>query len=135
MNECCRIKRVFTSEILVSVLFLSKANATDKVSEKATTYKLRYVGKLQEQPIFQLDIENLQKEEVYICLKDEAGYVLYSQKFSERNFTKRFQFGSDETLTKKIKMTLISKSSRQTQIFTISNVQNLVERVVVTKVY
>ena len=128
------LRSLFTSAILVSVLFISSANAAENKSEKTTPYELKYVGKLDEQPIFQLDIENAHKEDVYLRLEDEVGNVLYTSKFNEKNFSKKFQFDISEGFNTKIKMTLLSKSARQTQVFKINNVQQVVESVVVTKV-
>lgn len=127
------LKGLFTSAILVSVLFMNSANAAEENAGKASPYELKYVGKLEEQPIFQLDIANPNQEDVYMRLEDEVGNVIYTDKFNDKNFSKKFQF--DMNLgNAKIKMTLISKTSKQSQVFQINNVQKLVENVVVTKV-
>jgi hypothetical protein len=128
------LKSIFTSAILVSVLFMNVASAADKNSAKSGPYELKYVGKLHEQPIFQLDIENLPKEDVFIRLEDEVGNVLYSEKFNEKNFSKKFQFDVSEGSSTRIKMSLWSKTLKQSQVFEINNVLKLVENVVVTKV-
>lgn len=128
------LKVIFTSAILVSVLFMNSANAAEKNSGKVTPYELKYVGRLQQQPIFQLDIENLKEEDIYIKLEDEVGNVLYADKFNEKNFSKKFQFDLSEANVTKIKMSLFSKTLKQTQVFEINNVQKFVENVVVTKV-
>ena len=128
------LKSILTSAILASALFINSANAAEKNSAKATPYEFKYVGKIQEQPIFQLDVVNLQKEEVYITLTDEAGNLLYTDKFNEANFSRKFQFDLCEGVGTRIKMTLVSKSIRQSQVFEINNIQTMVENVVVTKV-
>src|SRR5436853_5744737 len=104
------VKSIFTSAILASVLFINSAKATEKVSAKETPYELKYVGKLHREPIFQLDIENLQKETVKIMLEDEAGNILYADNFNEKNFSKKFQFDISDGFSTKIKMTLNSKT-------------------------
>jgi hypothetical protein len=113
---------------------MNAANAADKKSGKATPYELKYVGRLEDQPVFQLDIENLQKEDVYLRIEDEIGNSLYNNNFNEKNFSKKFQFDISEVNGTKIRIVLISKNSRQTQVFKISNVQKVVEDIVVTKV-
>jgi hypothetical protein len=127
-------KTIFTSVMLASVLYTSVAKAEEKKSGKITPYELKYVGKVHEQPIFQLNIENTQNEDLYLSLEDEVGNILYTEKFSEKNFSKKFQFDLSQSTTTKIKMTVSTKSSRQSQVFEINNVQTLVENVVVTKV-
>ena len=126
-------KSIFTATILAFFLSTSTASAADEKTAKTAPYQLKYVGKLEDQPVFQLDIENLQKEEVIVRLEDEVGNVLYTEKFSDKNFSKRFQFDISDANGTKIKMSLLSKTVRQTQVFKISSVQQLIENVVVTK--
>ena len=126
------LKSIFSAAILVSVLFVNTARAAEDKSGKVANYELRYIGKTEGQPIFQLDIANLQKEDVYITLQDEVGNNLYTDKFSE-NFSKKFQFDISEG-SASIRMTLISKGLRKTQVFKINSVDELVQKVVVTKV-
>jgi hypothetical protein len=127
------LKSILTSAILVSVL-LTSVKGAEKKSGQTTPYELKYVGKIQEQPIFQLDIENAQKEDVYIRIEDEVGNVLYTDKFNEKSFSKKFQFDINAGISTRIKMTLFSKTIKQTQTFEINNIQKIVENVVVTKV-
>jgi hypothetical protein len=128
------LKTVFTSALMVTVLFFSTANAAEKNTGKTAPYELKYVGKIQEQPIFQLDIENPEREEMYLTIFDQAGNVLYADKFAGKTFSKKFQFEMIDGLSTKIKMTISSKSTRQSQQFEINNVQKMFEEVVVTKV-
>ena len=128
------LKSLFTSALMVSVLFLSTANAAEKNTGKTTPYELKYIGKLQEHPIFQLDVENADKEDMYVTIEDEVGNLLYTDKFTGKSFSKKFQFELTDGIGTKIKMTLSSKNSRQSQVFEINNVQKLVENVVATRV-
>jgi hypothetical protein len=127
-------KTIFTSVMLASVLYMNVAKAEEKKSGKITPYELKYVGKVHEQPIFQLNIENAQNDALYLSLEDEVGNILYTEKFNEKNFSKKFQFDLSQGTTTKIKMTVSTKSSRQSQVFEINNIQTLVQNVVVTKV-
>jgi len=126
-------KTIFTSLMLASLLHINVAKAEDKKSGKTTPYELKYVGKVHEQPTFQLNIENAQNEDLYLSLEDEVGNILYTEKFNEKNFSKKFQFDLSQGATTKIKMTVSTKSNRESQVFEINNIQTLVENVVVTK--
>ncbi|MCW3078705.1 hypothetical protein [Segetibacter sp.] len=128
------MKSIFTIVILMSGLFINVAKAAEDKPAKSANYGFKYVGQLKDQPIFQLDIENLQKEDVFLKLEDEVGNVLYNDKFSEVNFSKKFQFDISEHGSTTIKMILFSRTLKQTQVFKIENVRQLVESVVVTKV-
>jgi hypothetical protein len=127
------LKSVFTSAALVSLLFMNPAKAEEKNTGRTNNYELKYVGKLHEKPVFQLSVENPGNEEVYLTLQDEVGNFLYSNKFNEKNFSKKFQFDMNDGASTKIKMTLISKNTRKSEIFEIGTVQKFVEEVVVTK--
>lgn len=128
------LKGIFTSAILVLVLIMGGANAAEKHSGKKTPFELKYVGKVQEQPVFQLNVDNAQQEDVYLKIADESGIIIYSDRFNEKSFSKNFQFDINQGNSTRIKMTLVSKSLKETQLFEINSVAKLVENVVVTKV-
>jgi hypothetical protein len=125
-------KSIVTLAILV--LSLNVAHATETKPSKAGNYELTYVGTLSDQPVFQLDVENLQKEDMYIKLEDEVGNVLYTNKFSDANFSKKFQFDTNEGNSTRIKMFLSTKTSKVKKVFEINNVQKIIQDVVVTTV-
>lgn len=127
------LKNIFTSAILVSVLVIGSANAAERSKGKADQSELKYIGKLQEKPIFQLDVENALNETVYLTVEDEFGNVLYNSKFNEKNFSKKFQFDMNDDGLTAIKVVLSSKNMYKSQIFEISNVAKMVENVSVTK--
>lgn len=126
-------KQTIASVIFASLLFMQAAYAAEKNKGKIAPYQLTYVGKLAEQPVFQLKIENPNTEELYMTLEDEVGNVLYRDKFNEKNYSRKFQFELTSGNTTKVKMILYSKSNRQIEVFAITNVQKFVEDVVVTK--
>ncbi|MDQ6813815.1 MAG: hypothetical protein M3040_08765 [Bacteroidota bacterium] len=128
------IKAIISSVVFVLVLFSNSANAANKKAGKESAYELKYVGKFQEQPVFQLDIQNSQQEDVYITLEDEVGNLLYKDRFNQKNFSKKFQIDVSEGNGASLKMILASKGKTETQTFKINSVQKLVENVVVTRV-
>jgi len=127
------VSKIFTSLFLASILFCSAVKAGEKNSGKTNVSELKYVGKIHGQPVFQLNIDNLQQEDLYLSLEDEIGNVLYTEKFNAANYSKKFQFNLSGNSTTKIKMNLSTKTNRQTQVFEINNVQTFVEDVVVKK--
>ena len=134
-NQASKLRSIFTVAVLVCVLGInSTAVAADTKLEKSAPIEVQYVGQLDEKPVFQVNIDNEQGEEVYVRLEDEENNVLYSDKFSDKKFSKKFQFVNNELKNMNITMTLASKNERKTQVFQISNVTKVIQNVVVTKV-
>ena len=54
--------------------------------------ELKYMGKTNDQPVFQLNLNNPKASEYYISIKDESGKVLYSEKVKGENVTRNYRF-------------------------------------------
>lgn len=135
------MKNVNISNIVKSALFTT-AIALATVNTQAATAPFRgkdepvaikYLGAVGNKPIFQVEFDNAAEEELIISLKDADGTVLYTEKFDDKKFSKRFQLErTEENL--QVTLSITSKKDRQSQNFQISRNTRVVEDVTVTKV-
>ena len=129
------VRNILTSAILASVLIIStSAKASDKKIEDISPVEVKYLGQLNDQPLFQINVDNNQKEEMFVNLEDENGNILYSGKFSTSKFSRKFQFSSLDLDGTKIKLSINSNSVKKSEVFEINNETKVVTEVVVTKV-
>jgi hypothetical protein len=131
------VKKILTSVAIVCVLIVSAipsyAYTDEKKSEIVSPVEVKYLGQLNAQPVFQVNINNAKGEDLYMVLKDGDGNSLYSEKFNHKTFSRKFQFAKDDTGEMKVTMSLVSKSEKRSQEFEINKVVHVVEDVVVTK--
>ncbi len=132
------LKRIITGSVLGFMLIAgavpSTAQSVKQSTETVIPVKVTYLGRVDLQPIFQIDIDNINGNDVYVSLKDEDGSILYSDKFNDQKFSKRFRFETFDAITRKITLSLTSKKDKKTQALQFSNVLTTVEDVVVTRV-
>ncbi len=60
------------------------ANDGDKGDQKT---ELKFIGDLENQPVFQLNLQNREEDEYTVTFRDEYGNVLYSEKFKGAGLT------------------------------------------------
>ncbi len=97
--------------------------------------EVTYLGQINNQPIFQMNIDNAFEDVLYVTLRDEEGNVLYGETFTDKKISKKFQFHNQgEAKDLNVTVNLSTKSNRIVQTYRISNVSRVVRDVVVTEV-
>ena len=135
------LKNVITPAAFACMLIAASVPSTVYAGEKKKTAQLeapvviKYIGKVDAQPVYEVNIDNLQGEDIYLTLRDESGSLLYSDTFKDKKFSKRFLFNVADASDMKITLGLTSKSEKKSQILQFTNVTKTYEDVVVTKVY
>ncbi len=133
------LKSIITPAALAFMLIAgtvpSIAQTIEKNGATETPVKVTYLGRVNLQPVFQIDIDNIKADELYVSLKDEDGTLLYADKFKDQKFSKKFRFDTFDPISRKVTLSLTSKNNKKTQSLQFSNVLTTVEDLVVTKVY
>ncbi len=134
-NVASLIKKIFTPAALAFVLMGSSIPATAAEEKPAfkTPVEVTFLGKVESQPVFQIDIDNIKASNFYVTLKDEEGSILYSEQFRDRKYSKKFKFLYLNGNNMKVTFTLTSKDEKP-QVMKFENTITTVEDVVVTKV-
>lgn len=131
------VRQTLNLAILACVLVagsLTASYAAETPVAKTSPVELKYIGQVNEQPVFEVNIDNSKGENLFLNLEDEDNNVLYTDKFNDKSFSKKFQFAMSEAGSTKITMNLFTKDDKKTQVFEIKNVAQVVQNVVVTKV-
>lgn len=120
---------VITALIIIATSAASFAN-NDK-NKEVSAVEFRFVGHLQNQPVYQLDISKSTGEEFVISFSDSYGTVLYSSNIKN---SQKFMINTTEVGDQLITVTITSKKSNQAHVYTIGRSQTIVEENVVTKI-
>jgi hypothetical protein len=94
---------------------------------------LKYIGNVDNQPVFELNT-GAAEDEIIVTFIDEAGNVLYSDKFKGANISKKFLLKSEEFGDAALNVTVKSVKSNTTEVYAINRNQSYVEETVVSKV-
>ena len=126
--------RVIASRILFFLIIL--VTATSSMAQgivEVPKPAISYLGKSEGQHMVQVNFENANSQPWSLSVQDPEGNVLYATKFSEQNFTKRFQVMQGETPDVKLSFVFTSGKVKHTQTLEINTSSYTVEDVTVTK--
>src|SRR5690242_16939690 len=96
-------KQTFSNAIRRTILFFGMSSfilfsfmpnisyAQDKPSN-APEIQIRYVGTVEEQPVFQIEFENANQQALNFTIRDEDGNFLYGEKVKDKKYQKKFKY-------------------------------------------
>jgi hypothetical protein len=120
--------------LVALTLGLSTATlANDEGGIKNVT-ELKFIGNMENQPVFQLSLNNTEEDEYSITFRDETGNVLYADKVKGANITKKFMLKADEIGDATLNVVVKSKKTGKTEVYSINRSHSYVEETVVNKV-
>jgi hypothetical protein len=129
-------KRFFLGNILAAMFFLSAnaTTATTKVSAIDPTKKIevKYVGTEKENLFFNVKFNNESGKTFKVYILDEVGEVIFSDKYTEKAFDKKFVFPTSMDINKLTFLIQSDKGSYK-EIFDVAFSTNTVSEVSVTK--
>jgi hypothetical protein len=102
-------------------------------NEPLTPVSVRYIGLIDQQPVFQVEFDNKDEKTFQIAIRDEDGNVLYNEKAGGSRFSKKFQIEKPGLDNMKLSITLTRGKEKQTQVFEINSNVRVIQDVVVTK--
>ena len=129
------MKKAITIIALIALTlgFSTVTLANDEGKTKNIT-ELKFIGNMQNQPVFQLDLNTSDEDEITVTFRDEAGNILYTDKFKGGSVTKKFLLKSEEFGDAALNVTVKSKKGNTTEVYSINRSHSYVEETQVNKV-
>ena len=118
----------FTSLVLVGVV----SSASAQTSVKSPEPSVIYIGTLDGQPIFRVQLDNQAGNVYHLTIKDDEGTVLYAEKIKDKQFGKSFKFDNAARSNVKLTFILQGKESTQSKEFQVNTTTRVLDNVVVT---
>lgn len=115
-----------------AIIAVNVANATT-TEEVAPAAELKIVGKLDNQPVFQLSFNNTTNEKFLVVVKDETGAVVYQETVSGVNIKRKYQLNTEELATTGLTFEIIGKGNTKPVVFTIENNVKISEETLIVK--
>jgi hypothetical protein len=136
------MKQTFkTSKMITIGLFtfciMGLTNATFAGIKTDNPVELKFIGKIKNQPVFQLNLNNDEADVYYINIKDANYNVLYSEKIKGENLSRKYQLDIDEselsTAGFGVRVEVTSAKTHKTEVYKISSQTSVTENIVVAK--
>lgn len=132
MKKAMKIYGMFVIALLALTVGFSTVTLANDGGNPATELKL--IGKMQNQPVFQLNLANAEEDEITVTFRDEYGNVLYTDKFKGANISKKFVLKGEDASDTRFNVMVKSKNSNKTEVYTINKSTSYVEETVVNKI-
>lgn len=125
----------FVLALITLTLGFSTVTLANDEDRNNNITELKFIGNVENKPVFQLSLNNDGSDEIVVVFRDEAGNVLYSDKFKGANISKKFMlktddFGGDVQVSVVVK----SKKNNSTEVYSINRSHSYVDETVVNKV-
>lgn len=95
--------------------------------------EIRYLGTIDNLPVFQIEFANENNEVFTISIKDEDGNVLYKENVKEKKFLRKFKWDKTNLDESKLTFTLTGLKDAKTQVFEINTNTRVIADVVITR--
>lgn len=122
---------------LITLIILTAGFSTVTLANEGGKNKnnteLRFIGNMENQPVFELTLNNTEEDEFIVTFRDETGNVLYSDKFKGANISQKFMLKSEDFGDTALNVTVKSKKNNTTDVYTINRSHTYVEETVVNK--
>jgi hypothetical protein len=119
--------------VAFTLAFSTTTLANDEGGNKNVT-ELKFIGNLENQPVFQLSLNGAEEDEYSITFRDEYGNVLYSDKVKGDNITKKFLLKAEEIGDATVNVVVKAKKTGKVEVYNINRSHSYVEETVVAKV-
>jgi len=115
---------------IFSVAFLSPAFAID--DKKAIPVDLKFIGNIENQPVFELAFTNADESEYTVIVRDEYNTVLYRDNV-KGNATKKFMLNIEDLGNTGVQFEITGKKTDKTVIYEVNKKSRFIEDVVINK--
>ena len=131
------IKNLSLSLVALVAFTLAFSNTTLANGEKtpvSSSIELKFLGNYDNQPVFQLNLKNIEEDEFAITFRDEYGNILYSTKVKGSNISKKFMLNIEEIGDNVLNVEVRSKKNDKADVYQINRNRSYIEETVVNKV-
>jgi len=125
---------IFGLMAIISTSFSNPVSAMDKKSDPPGV-EIRYLGFVNKNPVFEITTNNVQADNFFITIRDEAGTVLFSEKLSGKSLSRRYRIDTEEEIAQGgLRFEVRSVNSKKTAVYTAGISENITREMAVTKI-
>ncbi len=127
-----KIKNYGPIALFVAFSFIATVSWATDGRNDTPAVSLKYLGVVQNQPMFQLDLNSAEETEFYVSIKDQYGQVFYTEKIKAKNFTRNFRLDTESFEDAVLKVE-VRDGNKKPEIFTINRNTRYYEETSISK--
>jgi len=118
----------------IGTSFINPVSAMDKKNDPPGV-EIKYLGFQKENPVFEINLKNAQTESFVVTISDRAGTVLYSEKISGKNFSRKYRIDTEEEIADGgLRFEVRSVSTNKTEVYSVGVSENITREMTVNKI-
>ena len=119
---------------ILSTSFSNPAAAMDKKSDPPGV-EIRYLGFVSNNPVFEINTNNVVADNFIVTIRDQAGTVLYSEKISGRNLTRKYRIDTEEEIADGgLRFEVKSVNTKKTEVYIVGVTENITREMGIVKI-
>ena len=119
--------------LALTLAFTSPVAANEGGKDNPKT-ELKFIGNMENQPVFELNLANKVEDEYTVTFRDEYGNILFTDKFKGAGLTKKFLLKSEDFGDAALNVTVKSRNNNTVEVYSINKSHSYVEETQVNKV-
>ena len=109
-----------------------KTEAKNKIedslkSKTESPVEFKYMGKMNNQPLFQLNLNNAEANEYIITLTDQTGAVIYDERVAGKDLSRKYMLNLDEIDASEVRFVIKNKKDNSVTNFTVKRNYSLID--------
>jgi len=129
-----KIKNYGTIALFVAFILMATVSWANDGRNDTPAVSLKYIGLVQNQPMFQLDLNSVEETDFYVSIKDQDGRVIYNEKIKAKTFTRNFRLDT-ESLDDAILKVEVRDGNKKPEVFTINRNTRYYEETSISKLF
>jgi hypothetical protein len=127
-----KIRNYGTIALALAFSFIATVSWAIDGTKDTPVVALKYIGLVQNQPMFQLDLNSAEETDFYVSIKDQYGQVIYNEKITAKNFTRNYRLDT-ENLDDAILKVEVRDGNKKPYVFTINRNTRYYEETSISK--
>lgn len=118
--------------VLFAVFTMSFTTNTGTPGKSTNPAELKYIGSVDNQPQFQLDLNNTESDEFLIVIRNKNSEVIFKEKIKGANISRRYRLNLEEYNFTGVTFEVVSKNTKSRIGYTVNETSRLVSDVSIT---
>ena len=119
---------------MIGTSLVNPVSAMDKKSDPPGV-EIKYLGFVDRNPVFEISTNNAETDNFVVTIRDKAGSILYSERLSGKNLTRKYRIDTEEEITNGgLRFEVRSVNSKKTEVYVVGVNENITREVAVNKI-
>ena len=118
--------------VLLAVFTMSFTTNTGNPNKSENPAELKYIGSVNQQPQFQLDLNNTESDEFQIVIRNKNSEVIFKERVKGANISRKYRLNLDEYNFTGVTFEVVSKTTKSRVAYTVNETSRLVQDVSIT---